>query len=492
MMSEKLKKAREFEAAQMKQILPEEYPAFHLTGGVGWINDPNGFSVYKGEYHLFHQYHPYSNEWGPMHWGHVKSSDLLSWERLPIAMAPDTDYDGAGCFSGSALELADGRQLLMYTGVQETEKEDGSTEVRQTQCMAVGDGVSYEKYEANPVIQSASLPQGGRPSDFRDPKIWQDEDGTFYSIMISMREDGNGQAVLYRSENGFDWSFCGILDESCGKLGTMWECPDFFALDGKQVMLLSPMAMQPEEGKYHVGHGTVALVGSYDKNAFKFTREADQPIDWGIDFYAPQTTLTPDGRRVMIAWMQAWPNSKFVPDGVKYFGQLTLPRELSVRDNKLFQNPVRELLSHRGEEICYENMELSGEKTLEGIEGRTLDMTVTLHNAEELQSFSVKFACGGDFFSAVSYNGKKGVLCLDRNHSGYNYDIVHSREFGVEPKNGELKLRFILDRFSAEVFVNDGEKAATMTIYTPQEADGIRFEAEGTARFSVQKYNLIF
>lgn len=160
-MTEKLKKAREYEEKYARFISDEERPAYHLTPRIGWMNDPNGFSFYNGAYHLFYQYHPYSLEWGPMHWGHAVSRDLLHWEYLPCALAPDQDYDGFGCFSGSASELPDGRQLLMYTGVREEMCEDGRQKTVQTQCMAVGDGLNYEKYEANPVLDETSLPVGG-------------------------------------------------------------------------------------------------------------------------------------------------------------------------------------------------------------------------------------------------------------------------------------------------------------------------------------------
>lgn len=166
MMTEKLKKAREYEGKYARFISDEERPAYHLTPRIGWMNDPNGFSFYNGAYHLFYQYHPYSLEWGPMHWGHALSRDLLHWEYLPCALAPDQTYDGYGCFSGSASELPDGRQLLMYTGVREEMCEDGRKKTVQTQCMAVGDGLNYEKYEANPVLDETSLPAGGQPPGF--------------------------------------------------------------------------------------------------------------------------------------------------------------------------------------------------------------------------------------------------------------------------------------------------------------------------------------
>ena len=138
MSKEKLKKAREFEQEQLKRISPEERPCYHVTGGSGWINDPNGFSFYKDEYHLFYQYHPYSNEWGPMHWGHVTSKDLITWERLPLAMVPEESYDNFGCFSGSGVELPDGRHLLMYTGVgyvSDIPMANGELPTHQTQCL---------------------------------------------------------------------------------------------------------------------------------------------------------------------------------------------------------------------------------------------------------------------------------------------------------------------------------------------------------------------
>ena len=151
-MSEMLEKARKYEDEQGKQIKAEDRPAFHVSPYVGWMNDPNGFSYYQGEYHLFYQYNPYDTHWDSMHWGHVVSKDLLHWEYLPAALAPDEDYDKMGCFSGSAIELDDGRQLLMYTAVDHETLEDGSKRDIQTQAVAVGDGRDYVKYEKNPVL----------------------------------------------------------------------------------------------------------------------------------------------------------------------------------------------------------------------------------------------------------------------------------------------------------------------------------------------------
>lgn len=492
MTSELLKRARDFEQERIKEISPEERPVYHVTGGAGWINDPNGFSYYQGEYHLFYQYHPYSNQWGPMHWGHMVSRDLMKWERRPVAMAPDQEYDNAGCFSGSALELSDGRHLLMYTGVSRVEEEDGSCKDYQTQCMAFGDGTEYKKYENNPVITADTVPEGGSRIDFRDPKIWQEEDGTFYAVASNANGEGNSSILLYQSKDALHWEFCNVLDSSTKELGWMWECPDFFELDGKHVLAVSPMEMMPEGLKFHVGHGTIYLPGTYDKETHTFTREDVQPIDSGIDFYAPQTMKTPDGRRIMIAWMQAWSNSKFPPEGMKYFGQMTVPRELTLKGSRLIQKPVRELEQYRCNPVQYEKIRVSEETSLAGVSGRVLDMTVKLKTDDSFRNFSMKVAQDEVYYTSVSYDPQKQVLCVDRSHSGYLYDIMHRREISVVPVDGEITLRCLMDRFSLEIFINDGSQTASLTLYTPQSAEGITFAAEGEAEISVEKYALSF
>ena len=152
MTSQMLCKARKYEEIAEKVIKKEERPAFHFSPRTGWMNDPNGFSYYKGKYHMFYQYYPYDTRWNSMHWGHAVSDDLLHWEYVPAALAPDENYDKEGCFSGSAIALPDGRQLLIYTGVARKAQEDGTDCEIQTQCIAVGDGTNYEKYENNPVL----------------------------------------------------------------------------------------------------------------------------------------------------------------------------------------------------------------------------------------------------------------------------------------------------------------------------------------------------
>jgi len=482
MISVQLTEARAYERLHGAAVSPEQRPLFHLSPTVGWLNDPNGFSFYQGEYHLFYQYHPYDTNWGPMHWGHCKSKDMLHWERLPAALAPDQPYDQNGCFSGSAAETPEGQHILMYTGV----RKDGNREF-QTQCIAVGDGINYEKLPANPVITKELVPPGGSFQDFRDPKIWWDG-SQWLAVAGNRTEDGSGAVLLYASRDLKDWNFKGTIDRSRNQWGKMWECPDLFPLDGQMVLLVSPQELETSDLNFHKGYESLCLLGSWEPEKNRFIRRSVLPIDQGLDFYAPQTLLAPDGRRIMVAWMQDWDSAKCVPEGQNWFGQMTLPRELHIRNGRLIQQPVRELKRWRGERTAYENVEVSGDMSLPGIFGRTLDLTLRLQAQDG--PFTLKFAQDNSHFTAFTFQPDRSLLTLDRSHSGLPKGHALSRTIPVRSREGLLELRLILDRFSVEAFVNGGEQTLSATLYTPQEAAGISFQTQGKAVIHLEQYAL--
>ena len=482
MISVQLTEARAYERLHGAAVSPEQRPLFHLSPTVGWLNDPNGFSFYQGEYHLFYQYHPYDTNWGPMHWGHCKSKDMLHWERLPAALAPDQPYDQNGCFSGSAAETPEGQHILMYTGV----RKDGNREF-QTQCIAVGDGIRSEKLPANPVITKELVPPGGSFQDFRDPKIWWDG-SQWLAVAGNRTEDGSGAVLLYASRDLKDWNFKGTIDRSRNQWGKMWECPDLFPLDGQMVLLVSPQELETSDLNFHKGYESLCLLGSWEPEKNRFIRRSVLPIDQGLDFYAPQTLLAPDGRRIMVAWMQDWDSAKCVPEGQNWFGQMTLPRELHIRNGRLIQQPVRELERWRGERTAYENVEVSGDMSLPGIFGRTLDLTLRLQAQDG--PFTLKFAQDNSHFTAFTFQPDCSLLTLDRSHSGLPKSHALSRTIPVRSREGLLELRLILDRFSVEAFVNGGEQTLSATLYTPQEATGISFQAQGKAVIQLEQYAL--
>ncbi len=493
-MSQILRDARRYEETKERQISEEPRPEFHLSTRVGWMNDPNGFSYYNGEYHLFYQYHPYNSHWGPMHWGHAVSTDLLHWRYLPAALAPDTTCDRDGCFSGSAVTLDDGRHLLMYTGVVRETQPDGSQKDVQTQCIAIGDGRDYEKYTGNPVLGEKDLPEGSSRYDFRDPKIWRDEDGTFWCAAGNCTPQKDGRILLYKSTDALHWKFEKILIQNGGRYGKMWECPDFFELDGRQVLLVSPQDMLPQGLEYHNGNGTACFIGDYEKTTATFIEDQNQAIDYGIDFYAPQTVLAPDGRRIMIGWMQNWDTCNLHSPDQPWFGQMSLPRELSVKNGRLIQKPIREIENLRSGRICYKNIAFTDIIRLDGIKGRRIDMELTLRpkdDREMYQKFAVRFAQNEIYHTAVSFRPRESILKIDRKFSGSRRAIIHQRRSLVNSVGGRIKLRIILDNFSAEIFVNDGEQVLSATIYTDLTADGISFFADGSVCMDIVKYELL-
>jgi len=491
--SQRLHEVRKYEEISENRVADEERPAFHLSARTGWMNDPNGFSFYHGKYHMFYQYHPYDSHWGPMYWGHAVSEDLLHWEYLPAALAPDKPYDKDGCFSGSAIALADGCQLLMYTGVEKKEQEDGRIYEFQTQCLATGDGLDYKKYKDNPVIDEKDLPEGFSRHDFRDPKLWKKEDGTYACVIGNRSADGSGQILLFTSSDGFSWKYEKVLVENKNRYGKMWECPDFFFLDGQWVLITSPQDMLPSDFEYHNGNGTLCLIGDFDEEKNVFTEQKNQSIDYGIDFYAPQTILMPDGRRVMIGWMQNWDTCDFRAQHLTWFGQMTLQRELSIKNGRLYQTPIKELEKLRHSPVKYKDVFFSGDLCLEGINGRRADLELIIRPSEKgvcYRKFALRFAQNDEFWTSLSFHPGDSIIKIDRKFSGSRRAIIHQRRCLVNSEGGKLKLRIILDRFSAEIFVNDGEHVLTITLYTDQAAEGIRFFADGNVQMDVIKYGL--
>lgn len=482
--SEILQRARTYESQMDQKIREEERPGFHLTPRVGWMNDPNGFCYYGGRYHLFYQYHPYSTHWGPMHWGHAVSRDLLHWSYLPAALAPDADCNREGCFSGCALTLPDGRQELIYTGVSH-----GGI---QAQCVAAGDGRDYEKAADNPILSERDLPPEVSPADFRDPKAWQEADGTYRLLCAAKsRDGGDTMFLLYESRDALHWHFVRTFlrnSELREPIGRMFECPDFFLLDGQYVLLASSQDMEGS-ARYHSGNGSFCLLGDYDAAAGAFVPRADQSVDAGIDFYAEQTILSPDGRRIMIGWMQNWDTSGIQPEGCRWFGQMSIPRELSLRNGQLCQWPIRELEELRRDPVAYRNAALGREPVeLPGIRGRRLDLEVDIAGAQGTVTLSL--AADEKHHTDLIYRPQESLLTLDRSASGTRRAGADVCSTEVTGREGHLRLRIVLDRFSVEVFVNGGEKALSMTLLSKESADRIRFMTNAPAELAVTAWQL--
>ena len=503
--SEELAKAREFEE-KAEALIPDEIrPVYHFSPRCGWLNDPNGLSFYGGKYHMFYQYHPYDSFWGPMHWGHAVSKDLIRWEYLPCALAPDTDKDRMGCFSGSAVTTPDGKHLLMYTGCTEDET-DPEHRYIERQNIAIGDGRDYTKLEENPVISEKDLPEGSDPHECRDPYIWKTGEGR-YSAVISNANPGNGgitQLCLYKSDDAVHWRRDSILFEDKFKIGIMWECPNFFSIGNEHVLIASPMNMEEEEAdgsiRFPKGNNVCCMIGHFDDASGTFRPYEDkltgkysyEPVDLGLDFYAPQVLQCPDGRRIMIGWMQDPQNSMKHDASMRIFGQMTVPRELYIKNGSLCQRPVREVRSLRKDKAEHTGVKLSSrEIRLDGVKGRSTELIIRAGAGEEpYKELSIKFAENDKYYTELTYRPEQSIITLDRSKSGQADDIPSRRTIRVRSRNGRIKLRMLIDRWSAEVFVNDGEQVMSATYFTDPDASEISFSADGSVDMDVTAYRL--
>lgn len=414
---------------------------YHVAPPVGWMNDPNGFSYYKGEYHLFYQFYPYDSVWGPMHWGHSSSPDLVNWKTLPTALLPDQEQ----CFSGSAVVDGD-TMILMYTAHESTNKEPYYNE---TQFLAYSnDGVAFTKYAGNPVLPAAP---NGSP-DFRDPKVWKHGEH-WYVVLGSKTDDQRGRVLLYRSVNLIEWEFLRVLGESTGDLGYMWECPDFFELGGKHVLLWSPQGMEPIGDRYKNLHQTGFIIGNFNYDTFEFVQETNfQELDYGHDFYASQT-MEKDGKRYVVAWFNMWevPHPEEV-DG--WAGAMTIIRELVLVGDRLLQKPLEDMISLRDESVI--NGQVNENQVIEL--GHTGEIIISGDLEKKIELLIEGRNGGGK--ALLRWDPEVGKVVVDR--AG---DV---RQVEWSPI-GSHSWRLFLDASSLELFCGEGEVVFSSRVYPDGE-----------------------
>jgi beta-fructofuranosidase len=484
-LNNKLVQARSFEIEANKTKI--DRPFFHLTPPTGWMNDPNGFSIFKDKIHLFFQYNPYSTEWGPMHWGHVITKDFVTWEYLPTALAPDSEYDSFGCFSGTAIEY-NNKHLIAYTGVETIIEDNGDKKEIQRQCISIGDGLNYEKCEFNPIITEKDLPEGSNKYDFRDPKIWIEED-TFFMAIASRNSDNSGQILIYSSIDLKHWNFISILDKCNKRYGEIWECPDLFHLDDSDFILTSPQNMKAVKTNMYEQFGTIYISGELDKSTYTFEEKIIESIDLGFDFYAPQTILNKDGRRIMIAWMQSWTNPLFDSnDG--FCGMMTFPRELTSQNGKLIQKPVKEIENYYTKSKLFFNLKVFQTLTkYDKLSSRLMDMEIFL-NYEKNCTFEIRLAANETVFTSFIFNSNESTITFDRSKSSIKQSSYNIREIKLPENETTLKMRFLMDKYSIELFINDGKLASTNIIKTPIDIDGIYMRSVGNIEIDVKQHLL--
>lgn len=426
----------------------------HLTPPTGWLNDPNGLCYFRGMYHVFYQYNPFSPRCGLKFWGHLRSPDLISWERCPVMLCPDQTFDLHGAYSGSALCEEDG-MYLYYTGNVKHEGDydyvHGGREANTVLAYSPdGTRLAWKRL----LMRNGDYP-AGLTLHVRDPKVWK-QDGRYYMIQGARTQEDTGAALIFQSEDRLRWTHINTLRAE-RPFGYMWECPDLFEIDGQWVLLVSPQGVDRQgpgfENQYACGY--FPLTGDF-RGVYQLGKFV--PLDYGFDFYAPQT-FTDGKRRLLIGWM-GMPDADYENPTAANGWQhcLTVPRELRWEDGRLRMRPIRELESLREEA---RTAAFSGRETL--------DMPSICE---------IQVRCQGDASLALSgaeIRTADGVLTLTMRDGGFGRTVRRA-------PIGELRsLRILADASALEIFVNDGETVLSARWYPQGEGRVLTLEGEGRA-----------
>lgn len=449
------------------KVNPRWYPRYHLAPPAGWMNDPNGLAWFDGYYHAFYQHHPHSPVWGPMYWGHARSRDLVHWENLPIVLAPEGNEDKDGCFSGSAV-INDDKLTLIYTGHRYLGAQ-AEENLYQVQCMATStDGIHFQR-EGMIIDTPAGV------HHFRDPKVWRENDRWY--MVVGARVNNIGEVQLYQSDDLRNWKYQGVIGKADATMGYMWECPDFFSLGDKHILMFSPQGIAAQGYQNRNLYQSGYLVGQWCGSASYQIEHAFREMDYGHDFYAPQTFVAPDGRRIVIGWLAMW-ESPMPEKEDGWAGMFSLPRELTLSaDETLLMNPVRELEELRGELRPWDACELRNGTVVIEEHAEAMEVILEWDMAHsDAEQFGLALGKG----ARIYVDSQSCRVVLERNYP--EFGLSGYRSIPLPP--GEiLSLRIFIDRSSLEVFINAGEYTLSSRIY-PETDDRalVLFSQNGDAR----------
>lgn len=468
--NEKSEKVNLKTAILKDSITGEQYrPNFHFTPKKGWMNDPNGMVFYKGEYHLFYQYYPDDNVWGPMHWGHAVSNDMLHWKHLPIALYPD---NFGYIFSGSAVidwnntsgfgTLENPPMVAIFTYHNMEGERSGAIDF-QTQGIAysLDKGRTWTKYKDNPVIKNPGI------KDFRDPKVMWFEKSKRWIMTLAVKD----HVEFYSSKDLKKWEYESKFGSEKGNHDGVWECPDLFSLTdqngvSKWVLLLSINPGGPQGGS-----ATQYFIGDFDGNMFTTAGNETKWLDYGADNYAGVTFSDipeNDGRRLFMGWLSNWQYAREVPT-YTWRSAMTIPRELKLNETKngyfVTSKPVKEL----------QNILLNGiVKTEKKFEVLNESYLLEFDKIKS-DTFSVKLANTLNEFLEISITDNN--LVVDRRLAGNSsFNDVFAAKHKA-PLNGIIikKVQIYFDKSSVEIFVNDGELVITDLVFSTETYKSVNY-----------------
>jgi fructan beta-fructosidase len=466
-----------------------------------WMNDPNGLVYYDGEYHLFYQHHPEDTVWGPMHWGHAVSRDLVHWKHLPIALHPD---EHGYIFSGSAVVdwnntsgfgAGEEPPLVAIFTYHDPSRRERQTNDHETQGIAYSNdrGRTWTKYEGNPVLQNLAAER-----DFRDPNVfWHAPTGRWVMVLAVF-----DHVELWGSPDLKTWSRLGAFGEGVGAHGGTWECPDLFPLrveghgETKWVLIQNLNPGGPQHGS-----GTQYFVGDFDGETFTLDPRFEQTLrsepavwlDWGRDDYAGVTWsgIPPsDGRRIFIGWMSNWDYGQEVPTA-PWRSAMTVPRTLRLVETdagyRLLSQPVAELERLRRESASIAGRRVAGKVDIGGGLGFSpsvsdIELEFDLERSHA-SAFGVILENAVGERYRIDYDARRNVFVSDRTEAGNSgfSDKFAARvhEAPRQSKGGRLQMRLLFDVASVELFADGGATVLTDIFFPSSTFESISLHAEG-------------
>ena len=442
-------------------------PLLHFTPKANWMNDPNGMVYYKGTYHLFYQYYPDGNVWGPMHWGHATSTNLMNWKHQTIALYPDSL---GMIFSGSAVVDKNNTSgfgkngqvplIAIFTQHDEAAMKKGSKSFQnQSIAYSLDEGKTWTKYKNNPVLRSPGL------VDFRDPKVAWNTAANKWIMTLAVAD----RIHFYSSPDLKNWTKESEFGETAGAHGGVWECPDLFPMkhEGKEIWVLL-VSLNP--GGPNKGSATQYFLGEFDGKTFHPYSTETKWIDYGPDNYAGVTWSNTRDKIFFMGWMSNWSYAQIVPT-TTWRSAMTLPRELRLEKGgnelRIASWPVKSLLPFFSSTIGSKGMGSSPYGLLTNVKPSVVPCQLSLTGLKH--SFSLRFSNDSGEELLIGFDAKQDQYYIDRSKSG---NTAFHADFPIRsfaPRfslSDTVKLSVVLDRSSVELFGDNGLTIMT-AIYFP-------------------------
>ena len=470
----------------------EQYrPQFHFSPKTSWMNDPNGMIYYKGVYHLFFQYYPDSTVWGPMHWGHATSKNLIHWQEQPVALYPDSlGY----IFSGSAVldrnntsgfgKNGKAPLVAIFTHHDPVAAKEGKIDYQvQSLAYSLDNGKTWTKYKGNPVLKNPGI------IDFRDPKVMWYEQGKKWIMTLAIKD----HIGFYSSSNLKDWKEESKFGKELGAHGGVWECPDLltFNHNGKNVWVL---IVNLNPGGPNGGSATQYFVGDFNGKEFIATHTDTRWLDYGPDEYAGVTWSNTGNRNIFYGWMSNWLYGQEVPTK-RWRSAMTIPRDLSLQQvgSEIYvaSTPAAEMKQIQKGGTWWAGLRTEKPillKNLANEYGTPCRIDLSL---DQIAEYSLRFSNNEGEELVVGYDKNKNQFFVDRTKSG---KVDFHKEFAakhVAPRiaTGEkTNMTLIVDVSSIELFADNGLTVMTSIFFPSQPYNQIHVQSNSGALINKLEY----